>query len=1377
MVKIDKVTKMIEQPKVFLCHRNYKQQGNICVLHPIEDLKIYVAANAVDEITFTIHKYNNGVEFEYWDKIKSLNVVYVEDFGYFEVAVDTTESDDTRKVVTGASIEAELSQIYIDSLEINGEIDKDISINWTSDGSYIQTTIYNESDPEHSLLHRLLSNAAHWSFGEISESITEEGSDSSTSTVHRTFNFTNTNIYDALQEIAKELDVVFTFDTVNRKINMYDLNKIGKDTTIFVSTQNLATDFTCTTNKDSVKNCFKIVGGDEMINNAIRAVNPSGTDRIFHIPSEQMEGMSDKLKAKLQAYDALCERNSEEYTEACENLYNAIDKVYELETSMFPDRQPDAETTAEKEVAKLTASNLGNIPVENLTTLYETGAKKAVKTIAQLKVDYRYEVSIESSSYNSSSHTWTGKFKVENPSDGTVAISANDVTVTFIEDEQSSMQSKIDELLKDVDISDDTDINTFRGKLKDYSRDYLSDYEAIYKECTDILREKGYANKSDPNNHFYELYRSYWEKWDACVDELRTRKMEISKAEVEQHECKKKVEAFQHIMDFASNLGDCYKEFCLYRREDVYQNDNYISDGMNSSELLKNAKMLVEAATKELYKASILQTVYTANLNNLFTNPIYKQFYNNFELFNWIHADIDNKHVMLRLIGITYDFSAMEKIEVEFSEQVRNANGMTDIESILNQSKSMATSYSSTIKQAATGSSVGLEFSNMKKQGLNSSLMNIKSANEEVTIDSKGINCKSMDQNGDYDSHQLQITGKNIVLTDDDWETARMAIGDMVVEYDGDGDGVAEQHEIYGLIADYIQGDIVLSTDVRVLNKNSSIKMDDGGLLIINRETGTYVKIDVNSDNIFEIGSDEKNYTKKQILNTRVSDSQCNSLTISSDEKVNIEFNGSSMGIVNENSSLTINNLTMNTVYDLLFKNANKTKRIHARTKKHEYLPRSATFVLDKSVTSDYTFVNDGGVWTSNNQGVDGSTATATWTMDLEEDTEYTFQYRVSTKSGWNSFTIDLDGTTIVNNTGNYTDYKEYPLTLTAGTHTLVAKYRKGIGTNYYEDTVYLIFPYVGDTTTHKCKYCSLIDEHSFETVTKQPTCTEKGSIGQECSVCGFALTTAIDELGHDFDANGVCNRCGYEHVFSFTGQEFNAAVRKVFGYSSLYTTEFTKVTSIKFSDTCPTENFVTLEEYYGIKFLLYKDDNNEGTVLMYCNIPKVSLGGDMSYMFNYFDKLETIDLSRFDTSHVTNMSHMFNQCYELTSLDVSNFDTSNVADMSYMFCWTYNVPSFDLSGFDTSNVVNMSHMFYRCYYTASIDVSNFNTSKVTNMIEMFSDCYEITTLDLTSFDTSVADMSYIFRYCKKLTSITVTSGKWTTNTTYLPNGCSITYV
>ena len=321
-MKIDKVTKMIEQPDVWLCHRNYNK---ICRLSPIDDLKIYVTANAVDEVSFTFHKNNNGVDFQYWDQIKDLKVVLVDGFGYFEIAVDKNVSDDTTKVITGVSTEAELGQISIYELEVNGEKDRGNTDNFSSDGGYISTTLYNPLDQEHSLLHKLLSKAPHWSFGSIAETITDNGKEVSSSQIKRTFNFDNTNIYDALQEIAKEFDVVFTFNTVNRKINMYDLNKVGEDTTVYVSTENLANDFTCTSNKDSIKNCFKIVGGDDLINSAIRSINTNGSDYIYYFSPEQMEDMSDGLKTSLRAYDDLCEENKEEYENVCSDLYDAID--------------------------------------------------------------------------------------------------------------------------------------------------------------------------------------------------------------------------------------------------------------------------------------------------------------------------------------------------------------------------------------------------------------------------------------------------------------------------------------------------------------------------------------------------------------------------------------------------------------------------------------------------------------------------------------------------------------------------------------------------------------------------------------------------------------------------------------------------------------------------------------------------------------------------------------------------------------------------------------------------------------------------------------------------------------------------------------------
>ena len=51
----------------------------------------------------------------------------------------------------------------------------------------------------------------------------------------------------------------------------------------------------------------------------------------------------------------------------------------------------------------------------------------------------------------------------------------------------------------------------------------------------------------------------------------------------------------------------------------------------------------------------------------------------------------------------------------------------------------------------------------------------------------------------------------------------------------------------------------------------------------------------------------------------------------------------------------------------------------------------------------------------------------------------------------------------------------------------------------------------------------------------------------------------------------------------------------------------------------------------------------------------------------------------------------MFSLCNRLTSLDVSKFDTSNVTDMNFMFFCCSSLTSLDVSKFDTSKVTNMS--------------------------------------------------------------------------------------
>ena len=138
--------------------------------------------------------------------------------------------------------------------------------------------------------------------------------------------------------------------------------------------------------------------------------------------------------------------------------------------------------------------------------------------------------------------------------------------------------------------------------------------------------------------------------------------------------------------------------------------------------------------------------------------------------------------------------------------------------------------------------------------------------------------------------------------------------------------------------------------------------------------------------------------------------------------------------------------------------------------------------------------------------------------------------------------------------------------------------------------------------------------------------------------------------------------------------------------------------------------------------------------------------GGGMQRMFLKCTKLESLDLSSFDTSSITTFEKIFYHCTSLKSLNVSNFNTSNVTNFYDMFNGCSSLKELDVSGFDTSKAVIMGNMFSGCSSLESLDVSHFNTSNVQNMRNMFSSLK--CDLNLSNFDTSkVEDLSFMFMY------------------------------
>ena len=159
-----------------------------------------------------------------------------------------------------------------------------------------------------------------------------------------------------------------------------------------------------------------------------------------------------------------------------------------------------------------------------------------------------------------------------------------------------------------------------------------------------------------------------------------------------------------------------------------------------------------------------------------------------------------------------------------------------------------------------------------------------------------------------------------------------------------------------------------------------------------------------------------------------------------------------------------------------------------------------------------------------------------------------------------------------------------------------------------------------------------------------------------------------------------------------------------------------------------------------------------------------------MNGMFNGCNSLTSLDVSKFDTSKVTDMNNMFYGCNALTTIDVSKWNTSKVTDMGAMFDGCSALTTLDVSKFDTSNVTDMSNMFDGCNALTTLNVSNWDTSNVTDMGSMFVNCNALTTLNVSNWDTSnVTDMGYMFEHCNALTTLDVSNWN-TSNVTVMNN-------
>ena len=137
----------------------------------------------------------------------------------------------------------------------------------------------------------------------------------------------------------------------------------------------------------------------------------------------------------------------------------------------------------------------------------------------------------------------------------------------------------------------------------------------------------------------------------------------------------------------------------------------------------------------------------------------------------------------------------------------------------------------------------------------------------------------------------------------------------------------------------------------------------------------------------------------------------------------------------------------------------------------------------------------------------------------------------------------------------------------------------------------------------------------------------------------------------------------------------------------------------------------------------------------------------DMSYWFHKLPKLQSIDVSHLNTSHVTNMWGMF-AINGLKSLDISNFNTKNVKKLDYMFAGSSELTYLKIgNNIDTTNVSSITYMFQNMPKLTVLDLSGFDTSHINNIFDLFSSTSNLRKLILgpnTIFNNNEGNLSSV---------------------------------
>ncbi len=549
---------------------------------------------------------------------------------------------------------------------------------------------YTRNREKLSLLPMVLSKmGGSWSVGEIYGI-----SDGDYSLTNSKYQFEiSGNLYSFLvSDFAQASNCMVTFDIFNRNVNVTPVEKIGNDTGIIISYDNLLNSLDISADEDNLVTRLYVTGADDL---SIEQVN-FGLDYIDDL-SYKMNAVdenghriyvADDLAQKYLSYIERRELLRSEYIQLSKNYSNYEKQINEIKYRVpLDDLKTDWGTFTE---AELTASltTYKNL-LASLISLYRTdyypqglNPDDSVNETFIKNTMYWYdyeayqgiireiECAISVFPYYSDHDKWTS-YNIALYEDAIKAWETEWTLYGTIE-----LQAKIDAYKANMDLLAESSVIRTSA-----NSDTIKTWNNL-----EPSEKAQFGNSS--SNYQYDIYMEYYNNMLGAKNYLSTLQLQISDLSNLQSNAQTRRNEIVNDVAIENNFTEEeLKIITLLFRDSDCTNDNILVTSIDSTEKkIDTMQELLEYGEEQLSSMSRPQLTFSASIDNLLALKDFKSFWGHFNVGNYLMVQYrDDTLMKLRMIGYEYNpcLPSSKDFKITFSNSVKSKIGVTDLENLL----------------------------------------------------------------------------------------------------------------------------------------------------------------------------------------------------------------------------------------------------------------------------------------------------------------------------------------------------------------------------------------------------------------------------------------------------------------------------------------------------------------------------------------------------------------------------------------------------------------------------------------------------------------------------------------------------------------------